>query len=125
MLAQAVGVCKHILQDEEAFEEDNIVCTESTMGALAKIAYKHMDGTNVTSADLVGVLSRMPFTADETEAMSSHRILIEEAMNPNSAVHEAGVKASVKEALIRIRDYEGSVTILSQESKQMLVGLPL
>ena len=47
------------------------------MAALAKMAYRHLDNKNVTSADLVGIISRMPFLSDETEAMSSHRILIE------------------------------------------------
>jgi hypothetical protein len=47
------------------------------MGAIAKMAYKHIDGKNLTTADLAGVLSRMPFTAQETENMTSHRILIE------------------------------------------------
>jgi hypothetical protein len=54
------------------------VCTESTLGALAKIAYMHLDGKVVTNDDLCNVLSKMPFTAFSTEALTSHRLLIEQ-----------------------------------------------
>ena len=53
---------------DEAFSEENMEATENAMGALAKIAYKHMDGSNVTEADLSGVFSFMPFKSDECEA---------------------------------------------------------
>jgi len=53
------------------------VCTESTLGALIKIAYNHLDGKTITNADVVGVLSRMPFTAYEIENKSSHGHLID------------------------------------------------
>lgn len=66
-----------VLDRDDGFTEDNLMCTESVMGAMAKMAYKHIDGKNLTTADLAGVLSRMPFTAQETENMTSHRILIE------------------------------------------------
>ena len=86
-MPQAAAVCKHILSGEDAFEEDRIVCTESTLGAIAKMAYNHLDNKNITSADFVGVLSRMPFTAFENENISSHGLLIDQFLTPSSIVH--------------------------------------
>lgn len=53
------------------------------MGALMKLAYKHLDGTNLTKADMVHVLSHMPFTEDEPECKVSHRIFLEETHRGN------------------------------------------
>jgi hypothetical protein len=47
------------------------------MGALAKLCYKHIDGSILTHADLVSVLNRMPFTSDENESMTYHRIQLD------------------------------------------------
>lgn len=78
LLAQVVARCKLFVSGADAFSEDRIVCTESTLGALAKIAYMHLDGKVVTNDDLCNVLSKMPFTAFSTEALTSHRLLIEQ-----------------------------------------------
>lgn len=56
---------------------ENLVFTESVLGAVAKMCYKHMDNKNLTAKDLVDALSSMPFTAHDTENMTSHKILIE------------------------------------------------
>lgn len=69
--------CKEIVRHEEAFSEDNLIITESTLGAIAKMAYNHMDGKLITHADLTGVLSKMPFTSFDGESCSSHRHLID------------------------------------------------
>ncbi len=63
------------------------MCTESTLGALAKIAYNHLDGKNITNAEFIGALSRMPFTAFENENVSSHAILIDQYLTSSSMVH--------------------------------------
>lgn len=67
-LARSVGMIKGITMRDEAFSAENMEATENAMGALVKIAYKHMDGTNVTEADLSGVMGFMPFKSDECEA---------------------------------------------------------
>jgi hypothetical protein len=43
---------------------------------MARLSYSQMDGTNLTEADLIGVLSKMPFTSDEAE--ESHSRFIEQ-----------------------------------------------
>ena len=96
------------------------------MGALAKIAYKHMDGTNVTEADLCGVFSFLPFKEDECECQTTHRIFLEQIQDTSSIVHSANIKAAAQEALTRLRVHVGSessdanVKIVSFESKAVL-----
>lgn len=78
ILKAASGVCKHILEVEDAFDEDRLQCTESTMGALAKMCYKHIDGKILRDCDLIPILSKMPFTAFEDENKSTHKTLLEQ-----------------------------------------------
>ena len=77
-MERACGLIKAITRREGAFSDENIVATENAMGALAKLAYKQMDGVNVTEEDLVGVLGQMPFKSDECESQKSHSILVTE-----------------------------------------------
>jgi len=120
---------KQILTEEDAFSEEKLLATESTLGALAKLCYAHMNGSTVTETDLAGVLSRMPFTQDDTEAISSHRILIEQFSNPASVLQSAGLKASAVAALKKIKQLsesgESKVKILDLPSQQQLFALPL
>ena len=67
-VAQSVALLKGITRRDEAFSPENMDATENAMGALAKIAYKHIDGSTVTEADLSGVFSFFPFKSDECEA---------------------------------------------------------
>ena len=41
-LNRAVGIIKGITMRDEAFSPENMEATENAMGALAKIAYKHV-----------------------------------------------------------------------------------
>ena len=91
-LPYAVQRCKEIVRHEEAFSEDNLIITESTLGAIAKMAYNHMDGKLITHADLTGVLSKMPFTAFDGESCTSHRHLIDQWLQPTSHVHNGKVE---------------------------------
>ncbi len=76
-LSRSVGIVKAITMRDEAFSPDNMEATENAMGALAKIAYKHI-GAEVSEADLCGVLGFLPFTSDESEAMTTHRYFLEQ-----------------------------------------------
>ena len=128
-LARSVGMIKGITMRDEAFSEENMEATENAMGALAKIAYKHMDGSNVTEADLSGVFSFMPFKSDECEAQTTHRIFLEQISDSASVVHSAGVKPAAQEALAKIRahvadeDPDADVKVLSFACKQALAQI--
>jgi len=113
VMPQAVARCKLFVSGEDAFDEERIVATESTLGALAKIAYNHMDGKYISNDDLKSVLSKMPFTSFENEAITTHRILIEQFMLSTSPVQNDRVLPAAVAALKRIRDYNGDVRILS------------
>jgi len=90
---------------EEAFSPENMDATENAMGALAKIAYKHIGSGQVTEADLCGVFSFFPFKEDECEAQTSHRIFIEQVMTADSVVHSAAVKPAAQTALNKIKEH--------------------
>lgn len=125
-LARSVGMIKSVTMRDEAFSAENMEATENAMGALAKIAYKHMDGTNVSDADLSGVLGFLPFKSDECEAQTTHRIFLEQISDSTSVVHSAGVKPAAQEALAKIRAHvaaetaDADIKVLSFQSKQVL-----
>lgn len=47
-ITKAVELIKPVVYADDAFEEDNVEGTENSMGALLKLAYKHIDEKNVT-----------------------------------------------------------------------------
>jgi hypothetical protein len=85
----------------------------------------HLDGKFVTNDDLAGVISKMPFTSFEQEALTSHRLLIEQYMDNTSHVHNSKVLVQARAALKRIRDYDGDKKIVSVQSKALLTQLQL
>lgn len=87
---------------DEAFSPDNMEATENAMGALAKIAYKHIDGTNVTEADLCGVFGFFPFVSDELESQNTHKIFLEQIGDSASVVHSVAIKPAAQAALAKI-----------------------
>lgn len=101
-LAQSITYIKGITMRDEAFSPDNMEATENAMGALARIAYKHIDGTNVTEADLCGVFGFFPFTSDELEAQTTHKIFMEQIGDSASVVHSAAIKPAAQAALAKI-----------------------
>lgn len=92
MLAKAVQFVKKAISAPDAFDDDRLITTENSMGALAKLCYAHMDGSVLAPADLVAVLNRMPFTSDENESMTTHRLLLDQIENPASVIHNAAIK---------------------------------
>ena len=125
-MPRAVTLIKGITRRDEAFTPECMEASENAMGALAKIAYKHMDGTNVTEADLCGVFSFLPFKEDECECQTTHRIFLDQIRDTSSIVHSANIKPAAQEALARLRVHVGSessdanVKIVSFESKAVL-----
>lgn len=123
-LAKTVNMIKTKISLPEAFDQDNIVASESSMGAFAKLCYKQMDGQSLTNADLVAVLSRMPYGAEETEAQTSHKILLEEFIAGNKVLAEN--KDAVKSALEKIAKHideqteDSEVNVLRVQDRALL-----
>ena len=128
-LPKAIELIKPVAYADDGFDEENLEKTENSMGALMKLAYKHLDGTNVTKADMVHVLSHMPFTEDEPESKTTHRIFLEEVRNQNQHLMSPEVKPAVQQAVMAIKEHldnEGDnpeVQILTIESKGLLEQL--
>lgn len=105
-LPRACGLIKSITAKDGAFTDERIIATENAMGALAKLAYKQMDGTNVTEDDLIGILGQMPFKSDECESQKTHSILVAEMQDASSIVNtSANVKAAAVEAIGKIKQH--------------------
>ncbi len=69
-----------------------------------------MDGAILTPVDLVSVLNRIPFSSDENESMTTHRLLLDQIETQGSVVHNEVVKPAARDALNRIKqqiDEEG------------------
>lgn len=47
----------------------------------------------------------MPFTSDENESMTTHRLLLDQIETPGSVVHNELIKPAVREALNRIKQH--------------------
>lgn len=128
-LSRSVGIIKAITMRDEAFSADNMEATENAMGALAKIAYKHIGSPEVTEADLAGVFSFFPFKSDEAEAQTTHRIFLEQVKDTSSPLYLASVKPAAQEALRKIREHveaegpDAEVKILSHRSKNELLSI--
>lgn len=107
----------------DAFEEENIVATESALGALAKLTYFHKDGTMITDSVVQGMLSKFPLKNEEEEAQKSHKLLFEMILKNNPAIMGESTKASVKEALMRIKaeaESNKEMTLVDEEGMTML-----
>ena len=110
-LANSVMIIRKAIIKPDAFDEDNLITTENSLGALAKLCYAHMDGTVLTPVDLVSVLNRIPFSSDENESMTTHRLLLDQIEMQGSVVHNEFIKPAAREALNRIKqqiDEEGA-----------------
>ena len=104
-IPKCAALMKSMIAGDDAFDDDKIIITESTMGAIAKLCYKHMDGKHFTEKDLVDVLGRMPFTSDDTECCTSHKLFIEQCADKTSVVHKKGVKLAAKITINNIKKY--------------------
>lgn len=83
-LPDALAFIKPVAYAPDAFEEDNLEKTENYMGALIKLAYKHLDThCNLTKKDVIHVLSHMPFTSDDVESKMTHKLFIDAVRNKN------------------------------------------
>jgi hypothetical protein len=58
----------------DAFSEDNIIATESALGALGKMIYFQKDNSTINDNVVNIFLSKLPFESEETEAKSTHKL---------------------------------------------------
>jgi hypothetical protein len=77
LLTPVVGALTSMISAAEAFSEDNVVATESALGALGKIVYFQRENSIVNDDVVNTFLSKLPLTNEEEEAKKSHKLLLE------------------------------------------------
>ena len=76
-----------VISDPEAFEEDNVVATESALGALGRIIFFQRQSAPglITDAVVATFLDKIPLKHEEEEAQKTHKLFFEQILagNPN------------------------------------------
>lgn len=106
----------------DAFSEDNIVATESALGALGKVIYFQRDNNIVNDNVVNAFLSKLPLKNEEEEAQKSHMLLFEQVLNNNANIVNENCKANLMAALARIKEATATseITIVSEQGMQLL-----
>lgn len=68
LLPQVFAALQSMISHQEAFEEDNVVATESALGALGKLVYFQRDGTIINDGVVTLFLSKLPLVNEQEEA---------------------------------------------------------
>lgn len=66
-----------VVSAPEAFSEDNVVATESALGALGRVIYFQRENNIINEQVVNTFLSKLPLTNEEEEAQKSHQLLFE------------------------------------------------
>jgi hypothetical protein len=116
-----------MISASDAFSEDNVVATESALGALSKVIYFQKDGALITDSVVNTFLNHLPLKHEEEEAQKSHKLLFEQIMKNNTNVVNENTKANVMTAVNRIREAaannENDLTLVDEEGMEMLKKL--
>lgn len=77
VLKNTVTLVMSMIKAADAFEEDNVVATETAIGALGKMIYFQRDG-QIINEDVVNMfISKLPLKNEEEEATKSHLFFCE------------------------------------------------
>jgi hypothetical protein len=84
---QILQALNSVISDSQAFEEDNVIATESAIGALGRIIMFQRQAAPALITDSVfsTFLDKLPLKHEEEEAQKTHKILFEQVLagNPN------------------------------------------
>lgn len=101
-LPKVLKCLNEMISDEEAFNEENVIATESALGALGKVIYFQKDNNMVNDAMVNEFLKKLPLTHEEEEACKSHQLLLEQTQAKNANLLNANTQAELMNAIIRI-----------------------
>lgn len=108
----------------DAFSEDNVIATESALGALGKIIYSQRDNTIITDAVVTKFISHLPLTHEEEEAKKTHRLFFENILSNNANLMTEATKSHVMTAIAKIREAaahnEEELTLVDEEGMALL-----
>lgn len=113
-----------MFSNPEAFNEDNVVATESALGALGKVIYFQRDNNLINDQVVEYFLSKLPLFNEEEEAQKTHGLFVEQCLKANTNIINERNQSLVKETLTRIRnraaDASNDVEVISEEDLQNL-----
>ena len=72
-----------MISEEDAFEDEKIVASETAVGALGKIIYFHKDNQTINDEGVILFLGKLPLTSEEEEATKSHLLFMEQVKGQN------------------------------------------
>jgi len=98
-LPEVVKALNSMIQGSEAFSEDNVVATESALGALGKIVYFQRDNNIINDNVVNTFLNYLPLKNEEEEAQKSHMLLMEQVIKNNANIMNENNKNNVMMAL--------------------------
>eukprot|EP00347_Sterkiella_histriomuscorum_P001538 403371652 len=125
LLPQVFTALNSMISAADAFTEDNVVATESALGALGKVIYFQRDNQVINEQVVNTFLSKLPLTNEEEEAQKSHKLFLEQVIANNQNIMNDGNKAQVMNAVQRIKDSynvkkEEEIEILDEEGLSLL-----
>jgi len=125
---QVLQALNSVISDPQAFEEDNVVATESALGALGRIIIFQRQSAPalITDAVIATFLDKLPLKHEEEEAQKTHKLLFEQILAGNINIMADATKAKVQEALLRIKQAATNqgqgenLVIVCEEGKSLL-----
>ena len=127
ILPNVMAALNSMINDAEAFSDDNVVATESALGALGKIIYFQRDNVLITDGVVNAFLARLPLTHEEEEAQKSHKLFFENIIKGNSNVINDNTRSNVLKAIENIREAvskkEKEIELVDQEGMTLMSKL--
>lgn len=125
VLPQVFGALQSMIAHAEAFSEDNVVATESALGALGKMVYFQRDEQVINDQVVSLFLSKLPLTNEQEEAQKSHKLLLEQILANNQSIMNESTKQSALAAVQRIKEAyptkkEEEIEILCEEGLALI-----
>jgi len=117
---QTLQAINSVITDSKAFEEDNIVATESALGALGRIIIFQRESAPalVTDSVVASFLDCLPLKNEEEEAQKTHKLFFEAIIAGNANVIGEATKGKAQEALIRIK---GAASVQGKDENLVIV----
>ena len=111
---------------QDAYEDENIVATETAVGALGKLIYKHKDNQIINDQSVLLFCTKLPLVAEEEEATKTHMLFCQNVAAKNPNLLSANTATAVKDALTRIKkesETNEDITVLKDDAKALLNSL--
>lgn len=127
ILPHAMNALNSMINSAEAFSDDNVVATESALGAMGKIIYFQRDNVTVTDVVVNDFLTRLPLTHEQEEAQKTHKLFFENVIKVSPNVVNDNTKSNVLKAIEKIREAvankENDLELVDEEGMSLLSKL--